>query len=66
MTRLQQCPCGSGEYPDAQHDARGIFLCYTCVRCEDQKLSGYRPDVLTDSQYEADDLGDDMDDDHII
>lgn len=51
MTRLQSCPCGSGQYPAAQHDARGIFLCYTCEKCEDTKLSQYRKDVLTDPNY---------------
>jgi hypothetical protein len=51
MSRPQQCPCGSGEYPDAHHDARGIFLCYACERCEKAKLSRYRPDVLTDPDY---------------
>ncbi len=54
MARLQQCPCGSGEYPDAQYDARNIFLCYTCDKCEKEKLSHYRPEVLANSQYEAD------------
>jgi hypothetical protein len=54
MARLQQCPCGSGEYPEAQHDARGIFLCYTCDKCEKEKLSHYRSEVLTDSQYDCD------------
>jgi hypothetical protein len=48
MGRLQQCPYGSGEFPDAQHDARGIFLCYTCRKCEREKLSRHRPEVLTD------------------
>jgi hypothetical protein len=54
MPRLQHCPCGSGEFPSAQHDARGIFLCYTCDKCEAEKLSHFRPDVLTDSNYWAD------------
>jgi len=54
MARLQQCPCGSGEWPEAQHDARGIFLCYTCGKCEREKLARYRPDVLKDSNYWAD------------
>lgn len=49
--RLQQCPCGSGEYPNALHDARGIFLCYACRKCEGEKLARYRPDVLTDPNY---------------
>lgn len=51
MPRLQNCPCGSGEYPEAQHDARGIFLCYTCDKCESRKLAAYRPDVLADPNY---------------
>lgn len=67
MPRLQQCPCGSGEWPDAHHDARGIFLCYACSKCEREKLAGYRPDVLTDPNYPADepigDVGDDWEDD---
>lgn len=54
MPRLRECPCGSGQWPDAHHDARGIFLCYACEKCEADKLSRYRPEVLTDSQYECD------------
>jgi hypothetical protein len=54
MPRLQKCPCGSGEFPQAQYDARGIFLCYTCSKCEAIALSRYRPDVLNNSNYEAD------------
>lgn len=49
--RLQKCPCGSGLYPEAQHDARGIFLCYTCDKCRRIALSRYRPDVLNDPNY---------------
>jgi hypothetical protein len=62
--RLQQCPCGSGQFPDAQYDARAIFLCYTCSKCEREKLKGYRPDVLSDPNYWADEAiepdGDDL------
>jgi hypothetical protein len=54
MSRLQECPCGSGEFPEKQYDARAIFLCYTCSKCEKEKLSRYRPDVLTDHDYWAD------------
>jgi hypothetical protein len=58
MSRLQQCPCGSGEYPDAQHDGYGIFLCYTCPKCEREKFSHYRADIFeryeTDEQIESD------------
>jgi hypothetical protein len=36
------------------HDARGIFLTYVCSRCEREKLSHFRPDVLSDPNYWAD------------
>jgi hypothetical protein len=45
------CLCGSGKPREAQYDARGIFLTYTCSRCEKEKLSHYRSDVLTDPGY---------------
>ena len=44
---LTQCPCGSGEWPEAEYDAQGIFLCYTCDRCRKEKLSHYRPEILS-------------------
>ena len=61
MSRYQArpCPCGSGEPSSWQYDARGIELCRTCDKCHDTKMAKYRPEVLTDSRYEADDLGDD-------
>jgi hypothetical protein len=34
------CPCGSGEAREAQHDARGIFLRYTCDACHAEKMRG--------------------------
>jgi len=48
---LEKCPCGSGEPADLRYDARGIPLGYMCSKCEKKKLSGYRPDVLTDPNY---------------
>jgi hypothetical protein len=35
----------------AQYDARGIFLAYTCDACHDEQMSHYRQDVLTDPEY---------------
>jgi hypothetical protein len=35
-------------------DARGIPLARVCDGCIKEKLKGYRPEVLTDSNYEAD------------
>ncbi len=52
MARLQKCPCGSGEFPQALSDGHGIFLCYVCDQCKAKKMAGYRPDIM--SQYECD------------
>lgn len=35
-------------------DARGIYLTRVCSKCEETKTAQYRPDVLTDSNYWAD------------
>lgn len=59
MARPTVCPCGSGKYPEANFDARGIFLCYACIKCEREKLKGYRAEVLTDPNYEATEAIDD-------
>jgi hypothetical protein len=48
------CPCGSGQESWWEHDARGIPLCRVCVKCKREKLSRYRPDVLGDPNYWAD------------
>lgn len=53
------CPCGSEQESWWENDARGIPLARVCETCIDTKLSHFRPDVLTNSQYDADDLGDD-------
>ncbi len=36
------------------NDARGIPLARVCDRCEKAKLAKYRPEVLTDGDYWAD------------
>lgn len=43
---------GDGSY--WLRDARGIELCRACPGCETQKLAKYRPEVLTNPNYEAD------------
>ena len=30
-----------------EYDAQGIPLCRVCDECRDEKLSGYRPEILT-------------------
>jgi hypothetical protein len=32
-------------------DARGIFLCFVCEICVEEKLGRYRPEVMTDPNY---------------
>ena len=48
------CPCGSGEPSWWAYDARNIPLARVCTSCESRKLSTFRPDVLTDPNYDAD------------
>jgi hypothetical protein len=48
------CPCGSGESSWWENDARGIPLARVCLKCRKQKLARFRPEVLTNSQYECD------------
>lgn len=54
MRRIILCVCGSGVESEWAYDARGIPLCRVCPTCEKRKLSRYRPEVLDDSNYEAD------------
>lgn len=44
----------SNEYSWWEHDARGIPLCRVCDKCRKQKLSGYRPEIL--SGYDQSDV----------
>ena len=43
--------CKGREWSDESafwvNDAQGIPLAKVCVDCEDEKLSGYRPEILT-------------------
>jgi hypothetical protein len=47
------CPCGSGKWKQSLNDARGIFCCYTCEDCEDEKKARYRPEIFEDGNYEC-------------
>lgn len=44
---MPTCACGSGQMPWWANDAQGIPLCKVCDECEDEKLSKYRPEILT-------------------
>jgi len=51
---MKPCPCGSGHNSWWENDARGIPLAKVCARCKDKILNKYRPEVLTNSSYYAD------------
>lgn len=48
----KECDCGSGKSRFPEFDGYGIFLCFACEDCEEQKMSKYRPDIMR--QYECD------------
>ena len=50
---LPNCSCGSNNYPFWIYDARGIALVKACNSCEEEKLKRYRPEVLSDWNYEC-------------
>lgn len=50
----QPCQCGS-ELPSRElSDARGIYCCRVCDRCEAKEKARFRPDIFTDSNYGTD------------
>ena len=48
---VKHCEHPDGKYPI--YDARGIFVTYVCAKCEKEKLSHYRPEIFTNSNYET-------------
>ncbi len=44
---MNACSCRSGQTPWWEYDAQGIPLCKVCHNCRDEKLSRYRPEILT-------------------
>lgn len=50
---VRPCPCGSGKNSQWQYDARGIPLTRACSECRKEKLSKYRPEVLKNPNYAA-------------
>jgi len=48
------CNCGSGKESWWENDARGIPLDRVCEDCKTQKLAKFRPEVLTNPNYETD------------
>lgn len=44
---IRPCSCGSGKPSEWQYDAQGIALTRTCDDCHAEKMSRYRPEILT-------------------
>lgn len=53
MDEDRVCLCGSSLNSRFYLDARNIPLFRGCTRCAPDKLKRYRPEVLTDPNYEA-------------
>lgn len=51
MTMTHTCRPGESWW---EHDAQGIPLCRVCPECRDDRLSRYRPEILTG--YDQDDV----------
>jgi hypothetical protein len=45
--RVTACNCGSGLESWWEYDAQNIPLCRVCDECRKEKLSHYRPEILT-------------------
>jgi len=45
------CNCGSGFPSRELLDARGIYCCRVCDRCERAKMAEFRPDIFADPNY---------------
>jgi len=48
---LDECPCGSGEFSQATFDNHGIFVFYSCSKCDEEKREKYDPIIFND--YDA-------------
>lgn len=54
IKKFVACPCGSGRNSAWQYDKRNIPIRRTCPVCHDRVMGTYRPEVLNDPNYKAD------------
>lgn len=56
MALKVKCPPHTKHDTDSwwEYDARGIALARVCKHCRAEKLAKYRPEVLSDPNYHAD------------
>lgn len=50
---FKYCPCGSQKNSWWESDARGIPLARICEDCKEERLSKFRKEVLTNSNYQT-------------
>ncbi len=44
---MRECNCGSGLPSWWENDAQGIPLARVCDKCREERLSHFRPEILT-------------------
>jgi hypothetical protein len=47
MREPRLCECGSQKETYALTDCHGIFMCYVCENCEEEKRKHYNPKCFT-------------------
>jgi len=50
---MRTCSCDSGLPRRDLYDARSIFCCFICDKCEAQKRERYRAEIFTNSNYKT-------------
>lgn len=60
MQRIRPCNCGSGKDSWWEYDYQGIELDRVCDSCVKEKLSKYRPEIL--SKYDQSDVDEPIED----
>ncbi len=56
------CDCGPSLEQFGVYDTKNIFITYGCENCLEDKLSGYRHDVLYGNDYETEERVEALDD----
>jgi hypothetical protein len=53
LNDVRPCPCGSGKPSTWISDAKGIPLIRACCDCREGRLKEFRPEVLTNPNYDT-------------
>jgi hypothetical protein len=47
LTASRPCPCGSGRPSYPLYDARRIYCCRVCTKCERERRAEFRPEIFS-------------------